>query len=165
MAEPTSNFQRLTRNRFGLAGTGALWLGPDHLLLVSNSGGVERYRRWFFKDIQLLVARRTARRLILNLIGGSFGALLALGALASFASAKTDPADSPVFYVGIVLASFAGVCLGLCIANSIFGPGCIVHVLTPMGAEPLAAPRRLNVFNRIAARIGPLIEAAQRKAG
>jgi hypothetical protein len=42
MAETTPTYTRLASARFGLAGIGSLWLGPDHLLLVTTAFGVER---------------------------------------------------------------------------------------------------------------------------
>ena len=36
-----------------------LWLGKDHLLLVESNGYSERYKRFYFKDIQALIIRKT----------------------------------------------------------------------------------------------------------
>lgn len=164
MADNLPAYTRLTTGRFGLAGTGTLWLGPDHLLLVSNAFGVERYRRWFFKDIQALIARRNARRLVWNLVVGGSGLLIAAGAAACVIGAvgADDSADKAVLTtVGIVLGLLAAFCFGLTLANTLLGPGCTTHVQTPLGVERLSLPGRLHTFTRIAASVVPLIEAAQ----
>jgi len=56
------------RRRFGLFThqRQELWLAPDHLLLVEHNGFVERYKRFYLRDIRLLVLCRTPAGLILN---------------------------------------------------------------------------------------------------
>lgn len=166
MPDPTPAYTRLASGRLGLAGTGSLWLGPDHLLLVSNTFGIERYRRWFFKDIQAFIARRTARRLIWNLVVGGCGLLIALASAACVigatrASGSMDKDMLTVF--AILFAAFAAMCFGFALANTLLGPGCVTHVQTPLGVEKLSLPGRLATFTKIADRLAPLIEAAQRK--
>lgn len=164
MAENAPAYTRLATARSGLAGIGSLWLGPDHLLLVSNSFGVERYRRWFFKDIQALVACRTARRLVWNLVVGFCGLLIAAGAATCAIESRTSTSDKEVLLVfAVIFAGLAAVCFGFTLANSLLGPGCAVFVQTPFGFDKLSLPGRLRAFERIAARIAPLIEAAQRQ--
>ncbi len=167
MAEPTPAYTRLASNRLGLAGIGSLWLGPDHLLLVSNTFGVERYRRWFFKDLQALIARRTARRLVWNLVVGGASVFVALASAASFAKALTfsDHNDAMPFFVVSGIGAFGAlVFFAIALANTALGPGCVVHVQTPFGVEKLTLPGRLNAFAKIADRLTPLIEAAQRQS-
>ena len=166
MPDTTPAYTRLATARFGLAGMGSLWLGPDHLLQVSNSFGVEHYRRWFFKDIQTLVARRTARRLIWNLIVGGGGVFVAAAAATSFAKALTfsNYNDAmPFFVIAGIGAVVALAFFGVTVANTLLGPGCVTHVQTPLGVDKLNLPSRLKKFNEISARLAPLIEAAQRK--
>lgn len=165
MTDSTPTYTRLAASRFGLVGLGSLWLGPDHLLHVTNAFGVERYRRWFFKDIQALVARRTARRLVLNLVVGGCGALIALGAIAAavgFANATVTSDKNPLLVLTILLAACAAACLGFALANTLLGPGCVIHIQTPLGVDRLSVPGRLAAFEKIAARLAPLIETAQR---
>jgi len=45
-----------------------LYAGKDHLLSVYNSVYEEEYRRYYYKDIQALVIRKTPRRDIWALI-------------------------------------------------------------------------------------------------
>jgi hypothetical protein len=165
MTDSKPVYTRLATSRLGLAGIGSLWLGPDHLLLVSNTFGVERYRRWFFKDIQAFIARRSARRLAWNLVVGGCGLLIAFGAAASIigaTSADRSLDKDALLVFSIILGGFAAMCLGFVLANTLLGPGCVVHVQTPFGVDKLTVPGRLSAFTRIADRLAPLIEAAQR---
>jgi len=162
--ENLPTYTRLATGRFGLAGFGSLWLGPDHVLLVNNAFGVERYRRWFFKDIQAFVARRNSRRLLLNLIVGGCGLLIAAGTAACIIGAfdADSSADQGVLVaLAIILGGVTAICLGFTLANTLLGPGCTTHVQTPLGVEKLSLPGRLNAFVKIAATLTPLIETAQ----
>lgn len=163
MSDPASNYECLAKSRFGLAGVGSLWMGADHLVLVSNVFAVETYRRWYFKDIQALIARRTARRLVWNLVVG-FGLLaLGLGAAGCFISAGSDTgSDRQVAMVmGVILGILAAGCLLIVVVNSVMGPGCVVSIQTPFGLDRMSIPGRMPAFEKIAARLQPLIEASQ----
>src|SRR5438477_12551721 len=66
MAE--KEYQRLTRARprskFAVVSSGnsSLWLGKDHLLCIDSNGYTENYKRFYFRDIQALLIRKTERR-------------------------------------------------------------------------------------------------------
>ncbi len=164
MADPT--YQKLAAARFGLAGLGSLWLGPDHLLQVRSSFGVERYRRWFFKDIQSFVTRRTATRLVWNLVVGLAGLAIGAGAVACMVgtSSSTGVDAQALMIIGGILGFIALACFALVLVNTLLGPSCTIHVQTPLGTEKLTVPTRLNAFLKISARVAPLIEAAQAAA-
>src|SRR5580698_7690109 len=53
-----------------------LWLGTDHLLLVEQLILVERYKRFYYRDIQAITATRSSRWLVFTGLWG-FLALLA----------------------------------------------------------------------------------------
>src|SRR5213082_404842 len=65
---PEKEYQRLTRarprSRFAVVSSGnsSLWLGKDHLLCIDTSGYTENYKRFYFRDIQALLIRKTGRR-------------------------------------------------------------------------------------------------------
>src|SRR5262249_54585927 len=53
---------------FGIAsGWCSLWLGPDHLLAVDSKNYQEEYKRFYYRDIQAFIARRTKRVLAMNI--------------------------------------------------------------------------------------------------
>src|SRR6266550_3445601 len=61
-------YRRLPGREAGLLSYSRLWLGPDHLLLARTAFFSEEYKRFYFRDIQAVVTRRTERREILNVI-------------------------------------------------------------------------------------------------
>src|SRR4051812_21624606 len=93
MAEQRKEYQRVSRPYLGLNGTASLWVGSDHLIQVTNRFGWERYRRWFYQDIQALVARRTATRLIWNVVVGLSGIFIAMAAGLLAANWSSAPGD------------------------------------------------------------------------
>ena len=83
MAEPARPFQRLTARSFGLAGSASLWLGDGHLLQAASGLAIERYRRWYLREVQAFLVRRTRKRMAWNFVCGILGGL-ALAATAGF---------------------------------------------------------------------------------
>jgi hypothetical protein len=164
MADLTPHYERLTRSHLGLNGYGSLWLGPDHLLLVTSAFGVESYRRWYFRDVQAFIARHTARRLVVNLVVGMGALAFVAGAGAAFAGAYGAGAANDrtaLLVLGSISAVGALFFLALTMWNTLLGPGCTVQLQTPLGVERLKAPTRLRTFERVAARLQPQLEASQ----
>jgi len=59
-----------------------LWLGKDHLLLVDSLGGYsEDYKRFYYRDIQALIIRKTTGGRTANLVLAGFAALFLLAGL------------------------------------------------------------------------------------
>ena len=69
-----TEYQRLTRTKsqHGVvtSGRSSLWLGKDHLLRIDSSGYTENYRRFFLRDIQAVIIRKTIGMQIRTLIHG-----------------------------------------------------------------------------------------------
>src|SRR5438046_7646001 len=61
-------YWRLPGRGAGLLSYSRLWLGPCHLLLARMAFFSEEYKRFYFRDIQAVVTRRTTLREILNAI-------------------------------------------------------------------------------------------------
>jgi hypothetical protein len=163
MVKPAPTYQRLAQSRFGLAGVGSLWVAADHLVWVTNTFSVEQYRRWYFKDVQAIISRRTVRRLVVNLVVGGGGLMLTLGAIACIAGAQSASAgDHEAFIAFAVIAGVLALgCWIVVLINSLLGPGCAVHIQTPLGTDKLNIPCRQRGFERLLARIQPTIEAIQ----
>lgn len=158
-------YQRLTRarSRAGvmIAGRSSLWLGADHLLCVDSTGHTEIYKRFYFRDIQTIVARQTQRRLWWNV---TLGALLALPLLLLLVgSPGLDPArwDRGDIALGIVMGAFALLLAMLIVVNTLRGPGCVCYLRTAVQTEELPSLCRLGRLRRVLDRIRPLIAAAQ----
>jgi putative copper export protein len=147
-----------------LGAVSSLWLGDGHLLQVSATLGVENYRRWYLREIQAVIVRRTRTRAIWNLIWGILGCL-AFAAAAGFAGLAAASAKNEGQIPLYVFAGIAGSCAALFAAlilwNSLLGPTCTVFVQTPAGLQPLAAPARLRAADGLLSVLAPLIEEAQ----
>ena len=166
MASEPPEYRCVSRSHFGLNGTASLWLGDDHLLQVTNQAGWEHYRRWFFRDIQALIARRNAARLILNFIVGLGGLFIGFGAILVLSAPSTTPAErTGLIIVATIMGVIAIVFLAVALANTLLGPSCTVYVQTPLGTQKLSALGRVAVFERIVERIRPHLETAQAQPG
>lgn len=160
--DPAPRYERFCRGWWGLNGRGVLWLGPDHLLHSASVLAVERYQRWYFREVQALVARRTAVRTVLNLIAGGFALLLTFGAsTALVVGFEANAADARVglFILAGILGVVALAGFALVAWNTLLGPTCTVRIVTPRGTERLPGLMRLPVFERLVARLGPLTAA------
>jgi hypothetical protein len=121
---------RGTRRRGGLLLVpvrSTLWLGPDHLLCVDSLGGYrEDYRRFDYRDIQVVELERTLRWLgWAAVLGGAAGAAAALGGLA----------PEPVWrgFWWILGGVFGVIFLG----NMLLGPTCRCRLRTAVHTEEL----------------------------
>lgn len=128
-----------------------IYLCDDHLLLVGFDGFSENYRRFYLRDLQGLVVRRTSRRLWINLLFGLAAGLLLLPVVI-----PGSPTEVIVGFGIIALVPLAVVAL-----NSVAGPTCSTVLQTAVQSTELPALRRVGDFERCLARIQPLILAAQ----
>jgi len=126
-----------------------LWLGEDHLLLVQSSSVGERYKRFYFADIQAFVLRRTAAYVIWAIVW------LFLAALCLAIALNTEP---PGRWIVLGIAGVFLVVLGVHLA---LGPTCSCHVRTAVQSEELSSLRRLRTTRRVIAQVRPLIEQSQ----
>jgi len=128
-----------------------VWEGPDHLLAVDSQAGYsEDYKRFYYRDIQALVVRRTDRYGVWLL---AFGVLtLILGLLGWLVQ---EPAWR-IFW--LCLAAVFGLCLAV---HAALGPTCICHLRTAVQTELLPSLGRLRSVRKFLARVRPRIEAAQ----
>ena len=159
-----SSYRRIGSPARTLGAVTSIWLGDGHLLQVAATLGVEHYRRWYLREIQAVIVRRTGKRAIWNLIWGILGGL-AFAAAAGFAglaaaSTKND-GQVPLYVFAGIAGAGAAFCAAVILWNSLLGPTCTVFVQTPAGLQPLSAPARLRAADGLLALLGPLIEEAQ----
>ena len=146
----------LRRAFFAVAATRCrLYLAADHLLAVDATVASESYRRFYFRDIEAFVIRRTAGRQIGNWVLLLL-ALLTAGPLANVWRLDRSSGGSLVAALGI--AAFWLVCIAI---NTFRGPTCQTHVRTAVQLEHLPSLGRLPVAQRVVGSVRPLIEAAQ----
>lgn len=151
MSSPSRTYTRLTRNRSQLGRYTSLWLGPDHLLLVTSSGYAEEYSRVMLRDVKGIFVTPSDLRLWCRL-GFGIPALICL--VVVLMTAKNN--DVP--YVSGLILLFCSVFL---IWNEVLGPSCRVVVVTGVQSAPIHSLARRRKTDRVLARVRPLIEAAQ----
>ena len=140
------NSFRITGAAFGRY---CLWLGEDHLLQVCSYGYSEEYRRFYFRDIQAIVLRRTAFWLTAAAV---CGVIACLGAWIWF---HNDVAAK-------VMGAIIGIPFGLLFAvNLVLGPSCECRLLTAVQAEPLPSLSRLRSARKTIRTLLPRIQEAQ----
>jgi hypothetical protein len=150
VAKPAKLYTRLPGS--GVAGFQRvrLWLGPDHLLWVGSSSIGERYKRFYFADIQALVICQTMDWAIGSVILGAMVVGLGLGAVA------VDTSGLRGFFI-VAAALF----LLLLTVHLFLGQTCVCRVKTAVQSESLPSLKRLRNARKVLARIRPLLEAAQ----
>src|SRR4029077_11499607 len=110
---------------------------------------VERYKRFYFRDIQVITATQSARWIV---FGGIWAFLALLTALLFLG-------HNPV---AVAIGTFLTALFGLAfVHNIILGPTCIVRLRTAVQAHRVAPLERIRDFRQGIATIEPLIRAAQ----
>ena len=142
-------YRRLPGREAGLLSYCRLWLGPDHLLLARTTAFSEEYKRFYFRDIQAVVTRRTERREILGVIF-AFAAIF-FGVLSVF----TDSGWRSFLFV------MTGTVLFALLVNWLRGPTCVCHLRTAVQIEELSPLKRFRATRKVIERLKPNIEKAQ----
>jgi uncharacterized integral membrane protein len=146
---------RGVRSSFGIAATRtSLWTGPDHLLHLESRPGSESYRRFYYRDIEAILIRRTSHWAVWNAIL----ATLMLVPGGCFAAIYFQEQEEGWLFAALVSA---GVFLVLLLVNALRGPSCRTHIRTAVQIDELPSLSRLSVARKVLARIRPLIDEAQ----
>jgi hypothetical protein len=139
----------------GIAIRSRLWAGRDHLLAVYSSGYSENYKRFYFRDIQAVILRKTRTARTINEILTPLACIiLALALSLSIAGGFDDGFAIFWWILGAVLLAFL-------VPNILMGPTCVCHLKTAVQTEELTSLRRLRRARKVLARVQPLIVAAQ----
>jgi hypothetical protein len=159
VAEPRLSYQKLSRKAFNWLGACRIWQGADHLLEVASTIGVERYRRFYFRDVEAILIRRTAQRALWNaLLGVATAGLLGL-ATVLFQFSEGAASGSATF--SITLGFCGGLGLAAILWNSVAGETCAVLLQTRTGMKKLRGFNRLRPTRRALERLRGQIMAAQ----
>src|SRR5215203_3434052 len=124
MADPATHYVRLPGR--GTAGMQRcrLWLGPDHLLLVAASAIGERYKRFYFADIQSLVFQRKWSFPVTSLLWLPFMVTLAISLSITFAQPLTDRVQQ------ILAVTTVALFIGFLLHVWLLGRGCKCYIRT-----------------------------------
>ena len=134
-----------------LIGYNELWLGYDHLLYIFSRFGIEDYKRFYFKDIQAVITRKTATGKIQNLV------LFILCILFSLMALYLKGGWSVFNW------SMAGLMSVFLMINWLRGPTCVSHLQTAVQTEKLHSLYRLKTAKKVMNRLRLLVEKAQGK--
>ena len=61
-------YRKLGRSTGNIASYSSIWLAGDHFLVCEDSGFIEKYKRFYFKDIQALIVKKTNKGIIISLV-------------------------------------------------------------------------------------------------
>jgi len=142
------------------AGRSSYWLGEDHLLVVQTEHFAESYKRFFFRDIQAVLIRRTRAWEWGMALGLGAVGLLALVALLQVNQLSESPGGGPM----AVMMTFGLLALSLLAAvmvHGVMGPSCVVSIHTGVQSRQLSGVSRWRQAERVVAMLEPEIQAAQ----
>jgi hypothetical protein len=149
MSAASTQYVRLPGVGHELGSYTRLYRGDDHLLQVNSITFNERYKRFYFRDIQAFIVVRTPWGtiwLVLYIVVG-----LLLGGIAA------SVGDIP----GLVLGFVALLLFVWALISGLRGASCRCYVRTAVQTEKLSSLNRLRRAEKIIASLKPLIEATQ----
>jgi hypothetical protein len=161
MARSQKAYRRLPGRKAGFLSYCRLWLGADHLLLVRTTGFSEEYKRFYFRDIQAVVIRKTKRHKIWGWMFGILFGLCAVVLIVGFFDMSGRSIQSSDIFGLIVWGAPAVACLAFLYLNFVFGPGCICHIRTAVQTEELSPLKRFRTARKVLESLKPSIEKAQ----
>jgi hypothetical protein len=162
MLKKDPNYRRLklSANARSLMASYTYWLAPDHLLMVQVSNYTERYRRFYFRDIQSILVQRSAIRLIYNIVLTVLSLIFLFYLVPLLFTSTRAREDMGV--AGMVVFGFLfGLCVIGFLANNLRGQTFTVHIGTAVQTQKLGHVLRQKAVDRLMAEISPLILATQ----
>lgn len=151
MPPVATSYRRLPGRSLNPVTASTLWVASDHLLLITSPGYLlERYRRFYFRDIQALVLHKTRRRAVINMVLGVPAAMCLLGMLAV-----------SNLLAWIFLGVPAALLLVAASINTLRGPACITRVVTAHSDQVMHALSRLRPAEKVVAQLQPALLSAQ----
>ncbi len=116
----------------GLRTRARLFAGEDHLLCIYNTGYIETYKRFYYKDISAIVACKTDRGKNWNVV---FGGIALIFLLLAYTSMDLWSSTS---------LKMSGVFLLFLFVNYLRGPTCKTYLRTAASEEVLPSLNRLK---------------------
>lgn len=149
-------YRKFSGARGSLVSLEQLWIGDDHLLLVSSSFALERYRRFYFQDIEAFLIRPTGTQRKWVIANSIFLALF--GALTLFVVGRHPTEDQIVggVFLGIAAVIFL---IGL-IYQVAKGPSCFTFLQLRTGLERIVVADRIRASLAMRGRLAAIIHAA-----
>lgn len=145
-------YQRVPGRGAGAYEYSRLYLAPDHLMLVGSSTWNESYRRFFFRDIQAFIIKKSHWGLLYSALWTLMFFLVAAIAV------QVDDVGAVVTW-GIACVFLVG--LGTNIAR---GPTCVCLIQTAVQTTRIAPLNRVRRAQRFLEQLKPLLAQAQTPA-
>lgn len=146
-------YTRLPGKKKGFFRKNTLWLGEDHILAVESNHYTENYKRFYFKDLQAFVIRRTNR--FTTIIGITTIAMLFFLFILMLGISRHY--RGLIIFDGVVLLSLA-VILAVHLKR---GPTCACHLKMPLAVHELPPLCRLKYVRRVLEKITPMVQKFQ----
>jgi hypothetical protein len=161
MLKRDPNYQRLKAGSRSMLGQSSYWLGPNHLLVVEVTNYVERYRRFYFRDVQAILVQHSQRRFWWNLaLGICLAVALLIFLVVAFPALQRGFNNADYFITGAWLA-MALLFTTFLLVNTLRGPTCAVYLRTAVQTQKLTGLSRQHKAAGFVAALQPRIEAAQ----
>lgn len=161
MLKRDSNYQRLKAGTRSMLGQSSYWLGSNHLLVVEVSNYVERYRRFYFRDVQAILVQHSQRRFWWNLaLGIALAVALLIFLILAFPAMQRGFNNADYFILGAWLAT-ALLFTTFLLVNTLRGPTCAVYLRTAVQTQKLPGLSRQRNAEAFVATLQPLIAMAQ----
>lgn len=161
------NYQRLKLGgRSLLFGGASYWLAKDHLLVVEVVNYVERYRRFYFGDLQAVIVQENGVRRWSNV-----GLLVALLPILIWLFGTIEKAGQSQWSEPAALASIgvagtiSAVLVAGIVANFLRGRTCSVHLRTAVQTLKLRNVTRRTKADLLLASLTPRVAVAQSAEG
>ena len=129
-----------------------LWLAGDHILSIDSHRFSEEYKRYYFKDIQAIVVRRTTGSTAMS---KAFDLVVAIVLVLLALAAWRLESRGAAIVGGLILIQFV-------IIKSL-GPRCVCQLITAVSSDKLLSLNRLRTAEKALRIIGPLVQEAQRE--
>lgn len=149
MAKRERLYRRLPGTGYRLQVYSRLWLGPDHLLWVESTGFSERYKRFYYGEIQAIQIQRTKTGLWFT---------------AGFALLLLIPLLIALWVTGVwrvVWLVIAGTFSIPLIVHLLLGPTCVCLLHTAVQSEKVRSLGRLRRARKVVGVLKDRIETAQ----
>jgi len=131
-----------------------LWLGPDHVLLTTNQGFSESYKRFYFPDIQAVLLTQTRGGFIGNILLGFFAVDFFAFSLGGLLFEWPQPVVITCASLGSLFALFL-------LVNWFRGPTCRCDIRTAVQTERVYSLNRIRRAAKTVAILREAIEAEQ----
>lgn len=141
-------YRRLPGRIMGFLACPSAWLADDHILLIGGSRFSEKYQRVYFRDLEALLIRRKSR----FVIQWPYVLLVPFLLFIFFGPVSTQ-AFFPIFAVVAILVAV------IVLISVRFG--CYLDLATAVGNVPVRSVAFVWTARRFAAKVGPLVQAAQ----